>query len=204
MDTSPGDEVFTILEKELGDVPIIAEDLGFITPDVTELRKKFNFPGMKILQFAFGDKAENGFLPHNHDPLYVVYTGSHDNDTTCGFFDKEKEQKTGIYEWAQSYLHHNGDDICFQLIKTAYASVADTVIIPMQDVLNLGTEARMNFPGTLGGNWTWRLQWNQITDELAATYKKMTEIYDRPPKEKEVSKEVVEYVERVLGRKVEE
>lgn len=200
---APGEEVFTALEKEIGDAPIIAEDLGFITPDVTELRKKFNFPGMKILQFAFGEDAEEGFLPHNHEPLYVVYTGSHDNDTTRGFFEKEKEQKSGIYEWAQDYLNYYGDDIRFQVMKTAYESVADTVIIPMQDVLNLGTEARMNFPGTTGGNWQWRFTWDQISDDLAGTLKEMTEMYGRPPKEKKVSKEVKAYVEKVLGRTIE-
>jgi 4-alpha-glucanotransferase len=180
---APGEKFFNTIKKKLGDVPIIAEDLGVITQSVRDLRDKFEFPGMKILQFAFGEDGEKHFLPHNHVPNCVVYTGSHDNDTTRGFFEKEKEIGSGIYEWAQKYLNYYGDDIRFQVIRTAYASVANFVVIPMQDILNLGSEARMNFPGRPSGNWTWRFTWDQINDDLINQYKEMTEIFERPPGE---------------------
>ena len=182
---APGEKLFKIIREKLGELPIIAEDLGIITKEVEELRDKFNFPGIKILQFAFGEGNETKFLPHNHVKNCVVHTGSHDNDTTRGFFEKEKANGSGIYEWAQEYLNYYGDDMCFATIKAAYASVADIVVIPMQDILNLGTEARMNFPSKLGGNWTWRFTWEQINDELVQRYKRMTEMYERPPKEKD-------------------
>lgn len=179
---APGKKLFEVIKKELGELPIIAEDLGVITKSVEELRDHFGFPGMKILQFAFGEHGDNKFLPHNFVNNCVVYTGSHDNDTTKGFFEKEKENKSGIYEWAQRYLGFYGNDITFELIRTAYSSVADIVIIPMQDILNLGSEARMNFPGKLGGNWTWRFDWEQVNSNIPLTFKGMAEIYDRPPK----------------------
>lgn len=182
---APGYELFNTLKDKLGDVPILAEDLGVITKGVEKLRDTFNFPGMKILQFAFGDKMEKKFLPHNHVKNCVVYTGSHDNDTTRGFFEKEQQNGSGIYEWAQNYLGFYGEDIRSEVIRAAYKSVADIVIIPMQDILNLGSEARMNFPGTLGGNWTWRFTWDQVNSHLADFYKNMTSIYERPPIEKE-------------------
>lgn len=182
---APGEKLFKVVRDKLGELPIIAEDLGIITKEVEELRDKFNFPGIKILQFAFGEGNETKFLPHNHVKNCVVHTGSHDNDTTRGFFEKEKANGSGIYEWAQEYLNYYGDDMCFATIKAAYASVANIVVIPMQDILNLGTEARMNFPSKLGGNWTWRFTWDQINDELVQRYKRMTEMYERPPKEKD-------------------
>lgn len=182
---APGEKLFKVIREKLGGLPIIAEDLGIITKEVEELRDKFDFPGIKILQFAFGEGNESKFLPHNHVKNCVVHTGSHDNDTTRGFFEKEKENGSGIYEWAQEYLNYYGDDMCFAAIKAAYRSVANIIVIPMQDVLSLGTEARMNFPSKLGGNWTWRFTWDQISDELVQRYKRMTEMYDRPPKERE-------------------
>lgn len=184
---APGHKLFKSIKKHLGDVPIIAEDLGVITREVEELRDAFNFPGIKILQFAFGDAGEKKFLPHNFIPNCVVHTGSHDNDTTQGFFEKEKVLKSGIYEAAKEYLGCEGDDICFQLIRAAYASVANIVVIPMQDVLNLDSSARMNFPGKLGGNWTWRFSWDQIPAKLSETYKRMTVIYERPKKSETTS-----------------
>lgn len=182
---APGYDLFNSVSNHLGDVPILAEDLGVITKEVEELRDHFNFPGMKILQFAFGEKGEFKFLPHNHTPNCVVYSGSHDNDTTRGFFENEKKTNSGIYEWAQDYLGYYGDDLRFVVIRAAYASVANIIIIPMQDILNLGTEARMNYPSKLGGNWSWRMRWDQITDEIVDTYKRMTTIFERPPKQKE-------------------
>ncbi|MCF8259143.1 MAG: 4-alpha-glucanotransferase [Melioribacteraceae bacterium] len=180
---APGEKLFESLKKNLGEVPIIAEDLGVITDSVEALRDKFGFPGMKILQFAFGAEGDKKFLPHNYIPNCVVYSGSHDNDTTKGFFDKAKTEDREIYEWAQKYLNYYGDDMCYAVIKLAYSSTADMVVIPMQDALNLGTEARMNFPGKLGGNWCWRFTWDQVYENLANDFKDMTIMYQRPPTE---------------------
>ncbi len=182
---APGEKLFSILQKYLGDVPILAEDLGVITPEVEALRDKFGFPGMKILQFAFGKGMETKFLPHNYIPNCVVYTGSHDNDTTHAFFEKAKSEKSDIYTHVQKYLNYYGDDIVSELIRLAYSSVARIVIIPMQDVLNLGGEARMNFPGKLGGNWAWRFTWGQIKENLAIHYKELAVLYERPPEKKQ-------------------
>jgi 4-alpha-glucanotransferase len=186
---APGEKFFNTLKKHLGELPIIAEDLGLITKSVNELRDKFNFPGMKILQFAFGKGMEKKFLPHNFVKNCIVYTGSHDNDTTRAYFEKAKLENSDIYQHAQKYLNYYGDDITFELIRTAYASSADTVILPMQDILNLGGEARMNFPGTLGNNWAWRFSWNQVPPELAEKYRNLAALYERPPEPEE---EIVE------------
>jgi 4-alpha-glucanotransferase len=176
---APGKKLFESIKKHLGKLPIIAEDLGVITKSVAELRDEFEFPGIKILQFAFGPDGDKKFLPHNHIPNCIVHTGSHDNDTTKGFFDKAKEKEPEIYNWAQQYLNFNGEDMCDAAIKAVYASVANTVVIPMQDVLNLGGKARMNFPGKLGGNWTWRFTWDQISKELETKYMTLVDIYER-------------------------
>ena len=181
---APGEKLFETVKKHLGDLPILAEDLGVITPPVEALRDKFNFPGMKVLQFAFGEGMETKFLPHNFVPNCLVYTGTHDNDTTRAYFEKESEKESGITEHARKYLNYSGNDIVSELIRTAYASVAVFVIIPMQDVLNLGGEARMNFPSTLGGNWSWRFNWNQVEENLAGKYKELSILYERPPKPK--------------------
>jgi 4-alpha-glucanotransferase len=192
---APGDKLFEIVKKYLGDLPILAEDLGVITPEVEALRDQFEFPGMKVLQFAFGTGMERKFLPHNFIPNCVVYSGTHDNDTTKAYFEKEKlNKKNDIYGHAQKYLNYNGKDILSELIRTAYASVANFVVIPMQDILNLGGEARMNFPSTLGGgNWAWRFMWDQIAKEIEKKYKHLTVLYERPPKPTE--KEEIEVSE---------
>jgi 4-alpha-glucanotransferase len=190
---APGEKLFNTIKKNLGEVPIVAEDLGVITSSVETLRDKFEFPGIKILQFAFGENMEKKFLPHNHIKNCIIHTGSHDNETTRGFFESEKKKGSGIYEWAQNYLNYYGDNIVFELIKTSYASVSNIVVIPMQDILNLGNEARMNIPSTLGGNWVWRFTWDQISENLAATYKELTVLYERPPlKKSELADIVVE------------
>lgn len=176
---APGHKLFNVFKEVFGDVKILAEDLGVITPEVEKLRDDFNLPGMKILQFGFGKDGDENFLPHKHIKNCCVYTGSHDNDTTKGFFDNERKNNTGVFEWTQRYLNYYGDDICTALINEAYKSVADIVIIPMQDILNLGTEARMNFPSRLGGNWMWRFSWDQVPAELSMRYKSMTELYSR-------------------------
>ncbi len=187
---APGEKFFSTVKQYLGQLPILAEDLGLITKPVIELRDKFNFPGMNILQFAFGTGLETKFLPHNLSHNAVVYTGSHDNDTTRAYFEKAKYEENDIYEHVQKYLDYYGDDIVFQLVKTAYKSVCDIVIIPMQDMLNLGGDARMNFPGRLGGNWTWRFNWDQVHADIAGTYKYLAELYERPPKPKEELEDV--------------
>jgi 4-alpha-glucanotransferase len=180
---APGEKLLTALKNSLGKIKILAEDLGVITPEVEALRDKFNLPGMKILQFAFGENGDKNFLPHNHIKNCCVYTGSHDNDTTKGFFEKEKLNNTGVFEWAQKYLNYYGDDICMALIIEAYKSVADIVIIPMQDILNLGSEARMNFPSKAEGNWQWRFTWEQVYPKLSEHYKNMTKMFQRSNEE---------------------
>lgn len=187
----PGEKFFSTIMKYLGDVPILAEDLGVITKEVVNLRDKFNFPGMKVLQFAFGTSMERRFLPHNFIPNCVVYTGTHDNDTTRSYFEKEKNNSNDIYSHLQKYLNYYGDNIVFELIRTAYASVAKIVVITMQDILNLGSEARMNFPSKLGGNWSWRFSWDQVDNNLSNIYKELTQLYERPPeKDEEVNVEI--------------
>src|SRR5690606_31341554 len=136
-----GEKFFSTIKKYLGQLPIIAEDLGLITKSVIELRDKFNFPGMKILQFAFGTNMETKFLPHNIERNSTVYTGSHDNDTTRGYFDKAKNQNNDIYSHVQKHLDYYGDDITGKLIRTADATDADLDIIPMQVILRLVGEA---------------------------------------------------------------
>jgi 4-alpha-glucanotransferase len=184
---APGEKFFSTLNKYLGELPIIAEDLGVITKSVRELRDKFNFPGMKIMQFAFGTKMETKFLPHNLVPNSLIMTGSHDNDTTRAYFEKAKTQDNDIFNHTQKYLNYYGDDIVFELIRTAYQSVCDLAVIPMQDILNLGGEARMNFPGKLGGNWAWRFTWDMVPYGIAERYKEIAVLYERPkPVEEEV------------------
>lgn len=176
---APGKKLFKAVLADLGDIPILAEDLGLITKEVEELRDSFSFPGMKILQFAFGKGMEKKFLPHNFTANCVVYSGSHDNDTTRGYFEAAQKQDNDIYSFTREYLNYGGNDLTFEVVRTAMASVANIVIIPMQDVLNLGSEARMNFPGRLGGNWTFRYSWLQVDPGLAGIYRKMSELYER-------------------------
>jgi 4-alpha-glucanotransferase len=180
----PGEKLFNSFKKAFGELPIIAEDLGVITDSVEKLRDQFDFPGIKILQFGLGENGDNKFLPHNHIKNCVVHTGSHDNETTKGFLESERQKNSGIYEWAQKYFNYYGDNMTYELIHTAYASVSNICVIPMQDILNKGNESRMNFPSTLGGNWTWRFSWDQIENKLAKHYKELTLFYDRPPKKK--------------------
>lgn len=173
---SPGAEVFGAIQRELGDVPTIVEDLGVITPDVISLRETLGFPGMKVLQFAFENDPGNMYLPHNFDPHSVVYTATHDNQTTIGWFHSRGEQER---QAVQAYLGRDGADIAWELIRTALSSVSNTAIVPMQDVLRLGDEARMNIPGQAWGNWSWRMRWDQLDDGLAAGLRHLTTIYGR-------------------------
>jgi 4-alpha-glucanotransferase len=181
----PGEELFEALKKELGRLPIIAEDLGVITPEVTALRERLGFPGMRILQFAFDSaeagtlSADNRFLPHNHAPLSIVYTGTHDNDTTRGWWEKRSQAER---EYLQGYAASSEPEIHWRLIRMAMASVCMFAVIPMQDVLGLGSEARMNTPGTSGGsNWCWRMVERDWDRASAARLRSLAALYGRLP-----------------------
>ncbi len=172
-----GKELFEAVFAKLGDLPIVAEDLGVITPDVEELRDSNNMPGMKILQFAFDSGDDNNFLPHTYINNCVVYTGTHDNDTCMGWIRACKEEDKGF---VRDYIHNlNEADFSWTLIRMAWASVACWAITPMQDLLSRGSEARMNFPGKASGNWRWRYLQSDLSDELAASLAKLTKIYAR-------------------------
>jgi 4-alpha-glucanotransferase len=164
----PGRDLFRAIEAGLGSndtgLPIVAEDLGLVTPDVIELLKAFDLPGMKVLQFAFSG-PDNPFLPHNYIPNCAAYTGTHDNDTAMGWFASASENEK---DFALRYLGAAGHDFAWDLIRAVWKSVAVFAVAPMQDVLSLGGEARMNFPSRLGGNWDWRMSENDFRDDLAA------------------------------------
>jgi 4-alpha-glucanotransferase len=176
---APGEALFNRIQEKLGKLPIIAEDLGFITPEVEALRDQFGFPGMKILQFAFDSGSGNPYLPFNYSQNCVVYTGTHDNDTTVGWFNHRSPEQQS---WVTQYLNHfNPEAIHWNLIRMAFGSVANQAIIPLQDLLGLGSEARMNSPSTEMGNWGWRYANGILTDELGERLKRMTAIYGRLP-----------------------
>lgn len=172
----PGKHFFKILRKALGELPIIAEDLGVITPDVVELRDHFNLPGMIVVQFAFyGDPSET-FLPHNHHEHKVIYTGTHDNDTSRGWYERVSEEERSF---CRRYLGISGDDIAWDLIRTAWSSVAVFAVAPMQDFLSLGNEARMNYPGNPRGNWSWRMTEGSIDEGLRNRIREFNHLYQR-------------------------
>ena len=175
----PGIDFFRSVKKQLGKMDLIAEDLGFLTPDVKKMLKASGYPGMKVLQFAFDSREESDYLPHNYDKNCVVYTGTHDNDTTAGWF--ETAPKADV-RFAKKYLgvRYNRDG-AWAFIRAAMASVANLAVTPMQDFLNLGSEARMNTPSTLGGNWMWRMQEGAASPELAAKIRDVTKLYGRVP-----------------------
>jgi 4-alpha-glucanotransferase len=176
----PGSDFFRSMNEGLLDdpdskLPIIAEDLGLITPDVVALRDEFNLPGMRILQFGF-DAAKNPFLPHNYVPNCVAYTGTHDNDTALGWYESAPEHER---DFARRYLRADGSDFARDLIRSIWSSVAVYAITPMQDVLSLGAEARMNFPSKLGGNWEWRMREEDMSAELAGRLKDLNDLFLR-------------------------
>jgi 4-alpha-glucanotransferase len=175
----PGDELFHALREILGDLPFIAEDLGMITPQVTALRERLGIPGMKVLQFAFGNTGAHIYLPHNYLPNCVVYTGTHDNDTTLGWWRSgaNKHELAG----AQAYLGAASGDVPWSFIRAAYASVARMAIVPLQDVLGLGSEARMNIPSRMDGNWGWRFDAGALRPDLGKKLAELTEVSDRLP-----------------------
>ena len=173
----PGIDLFDTMKKELGEKKVIAEDLGFLTKSVIRLVKKTGYPGMKILQFAFDSREESDYLPHNYTNNCIVYTGTHDNDTTRGWFDKLPRNDK---KFAKEYLGlKNGKDAVWACIRACFASVSDTVIIPMQDYLELPGYARINTPSTLGGNWVWRMKADALTDELCQKMRDFARIYGR-------------------------
>jgi 4-alpha-glucanotransferase len=172
----PGADFFRAVRAALGDLPIIAEDLGVITPPVEALRDAFDLPGMAVLQFAFGGDAANIYLPHNHRPNLAVYTGTHDNDTTTGWY---AQADAAVRHHVRCYLGNPGPDIAWDFIRLALASVADTAVVPLQDVLSLGSEARMNLPGAAGGNWSWRYRPEWLTEARAAALAELVVTYGR-------------------------
>ena len=173
----PGMNLFNTLKEKLGERQIIAEDLGFLTDTVIQLVKDTGYPGMKIVQFGFDSREESDYLPHSYIRNSVVYTGTHDNDTTKHWYEVLDEQDKKM---AVEYMNLKDDaDVCKEMIRMAYASVSDTCIIPVQDFLELGDEARLNTPSTLGKNWTWRMEAGALTDELAARIRELVRIYKR-------------------------
>jgi 4-alpha-glucanotransferase len=184
----PGAELFVALEREFGDLPIIAENLGVITREVESIRKQFRFPGMAILQFAFGkDPQGPSFRPHNYARELAAYTGTHDNDTTVGWWNssgvndstRTPEDVAKEHAFARAYLNFREEPIHWVMIRTILASIADLAIVPLQDVLGLGREARMNLPGTSSGNWRWRFKPGALTPELARRLRELVVLYDR-------------------------
>lgn len=184
----PGAAFFETVIRKLGGLPLIAEDLGLITPEVHALRDRFGFPGMRVLQFGFmSGAADDHHLPHNYPRNCVVYTGTHDNNTTVGWFRGVGPQGTTLGEESRArerkqvlkYLGTTGQEINWELIRLAMTSVADTAIIPLQDVLGLGAEARMNTPGTKTGNWLWRFTADMLTEQIRDRLAEMTAIYGR-------------------------
>ena len=173
----PGYSLFEAIKKELGEIDIIAEDLGFLTDSVLELVDKTGYPGMKVLQFAFDPREESDYLPHNYTKNSVVYTGTHDNDTLLGWY---RSIPKADRKFAKEYLGIKNDEgIEWEFIKVAFASVSNLAIIPMQDYLGLGAEARINTPSTLGNNWKWRMKKGVLTKRLANKICEMTKLYSR-------------------------
>lgn len=175
----PGIDLFEAVKRELGDVDIIAEDLGYLTESVLKLVRDTGYPGMKVLQFAFDPSEASSYLPHNYEQNCVVYTGTHDNNTTLGWIDEMSHHDR---EFAARYMnnaHTPREALPWDFIRLAMASVADLAVVPIQDYLCLGAEARMNYPSTLGLNWKWRLRPGQVTEEVLHKMFAMTKLYGR-------------------------
>lgn len=172
----PGKRFFTVVRESLGNLPIIAEDLGVITPDVVDLRDSFGLPGMKIFQFAFAATPEDPFLPHNYPKNCVVYTGTHDNDTALGWYQRVPQNETHFY---RQYVDRDGSDVSWDMIRAVWSSVANFALAPMQDFLSLDNRARMNYPGNPSGNWTWRMPASATSEELCARIQKINYLYSR-------------------------
>ncbi|CAN5408718.1 4-alpha-glucanotransferase [soil metagenome] len=174
----PGGSLFTVLKQRLGELPMIAEDLGAMTPLVEQLRDGNDFPGMRILHNAFGGDARNRDLPHNFIQHCVAYTGTHDNDTTVGWY---RSVPPNVRRHCREYLRSSGREMHWEMIRVLMASVADMAIVPAQDILGLGSEARMNTPATASGNWEWRIAAGHLDSEIAARLMQLADIYGRMP-----------------------
>ena len=182
----PGMDIFRTVKETLGDVKIIAEDLGFLTDSVIRMVEESGYPGMKVLEFAFDSREPSNYLPHNYDKNCVVYTGTHDNETLAGWYRelKKEDKKFALRYMGRKKLSVN--EAVWEIIRLAQSSVADTCIIPIQDYLCLGNEARINHPSTLGGNWIWRLHRDEISKKLVKKIRRMTELYCRIPEKTEM------------------
>ena len=181
-----GFALFARMKEVLGEVDVIAEDLGYLTPSVIKLVKRTGYPGMKVIHFAFYGGGETTYLPHNHVANSVVYTGTHDNDTTLGWYRSLTKK---VRDYTREYLNIQTEDekeIVWDIIRSAYMSVGNLAIIPMQDFLCLGSEARINIPSTLGGNWEWRMGKKDFTAKLAKRMKKLALTYGRAADETKV------------------
>ena len=172
----PGLDFFHTIQAKMGELPIIAEDLGVITPEVEEMRDAFDFPGMKILQFAFGGEKNSSFLPHTFLHNCVVYTGTHDNETTVGWY---RNASLAEQDHVRRYMASDGHDIAWDMIRLAFSSVADMAVIPLQDHMKLDNAARMNFPGKSSGYWQWRYTPDMLTGEIQMRLAELTELYGR-------------------------
>lgn len=172
----PGAALFTAIRETLGETPLIAEDLGVITPEVRALQEELGLPGMRVLQFAFGGTPESHDLPHNYVPNAVVYTGTHDNDTSRGWFSATSGAER---DFALDYLDCAPEEVVAAMIRLAYASVARLALVPLQDVFDLGSEARMNFPSRPDGNWEWRFEADELTTRRADELKRIARLYGR-------------------------
>ncbi len=174
----PGADFFHALQRELGqDLPIVAEDLGDITQDVLDLRDEFGLPGMKVLQFGFGGRADNLFLPHNYTENFVAYSGTHDNDTSRGWYEASSAPKER--DQFRRYFGTDGHDAAWTMIRGVFGSVARVAIVPLQDVLNVGAEGRMNMPGRAAGNWLWRYRAEALSRAVSARLADLTGLYGR-------------------------
>ena len=178
--------LFSKLHQALGKLPFIAEDLGLITPEVDALREQFDLPGMRVLQFGFSNRGAHNYLPHRYEKNAVVYTGTHDNDTTKGWFTSTDVATTQSWEeieseraYARRYLNSAGEEVHWDMIRLAFSSVADTAVIPLQDILGLDSSARMNLPGKAEGNWKWRFQKGQLDRQVQDRYAELTALYSR-------------------------
>ena len=178
---APGEALFETIRQKLGKLPILAEDLGVITPEVEALRDKFEFPGMKILQFAFGSDPGNPYIPYNYTRNSVVYTGTHDNDTSVGWFYNSSDWEKRNFHMYLGCISNDG--VQWDMIRLALSAIANQAIIPLQDIFGLGNEARMNFPGVGEGNWEWRYHSHMLTQDLSNKLKDLTVLCGRAPQE---------------------
>ncbi len=180
MGEGAGAALFEAINAALGKLPVIAEDLGIITPEVDALRTGFGFPGMKILQFGFALDNNPKYLPHSFEKDFIVYPGTHDNNTVIGWFNEAI--RTGPEKWnCLRYLGTDGHDLAWDFIRLAWRSTASQAVACLQDIMSLGNEARMNFPSVPSGNWQWRYTPEMLTDAQCARLRELTEIYDRQP-----------------------